>query len=58
MKYDVILFEGDNLADYNDIDTQTIQFHDVSEDDLLWMMRLAAREQNMFVCCLPRLGAE
>lgn len=58
MKYDVLLFAWDNLADSADIDTQTIWFYAISEDDLLWMMRLAAREQGVFVCCLPHMGEE
>lgn len=55
MKFDVIIFKGDNLADYAEPDTPAIRFDDVSEDKLGVLMELAARQGNLFVCCLPYL---
>ena len=53
MKFDVIIFKGDSLADYAEPDTPAIRFDDVSEDKLVVLMALAARQESMFVCCLP-----
>ena len=53
MKFDVIIFEGDKLADYAEPDTPAIRFDDVSEEKLGVLMELAARQESMFVCCLP-----
>lgn len=53
MKFDVTIFKGDNLADYAEPDTPAIRFDDVSEDKLGVLMELAARQENLFVCCLP-----
>ena len=56
MKFDVIIFEGNRLADYAEPDTPAIRFDDVSEDKLVVLMELAARQDSLFVCCLPYLG--
>lgn len=53
MKFDVIIFEGDRLADYAEPDTPAIRFDDVSEEKLGVLMELAARQKRMFVCCFP-----
>ena len=53
MNFDVIIFEGDGLADYAEPDTPAIRFDDVSEEKLGVLMELAARQKRLFVCCLP-----
>ena len=53
MKFDVIIFEGDRLADYAEPDTPAIRLNDVSEEKLGVLMELAARQKHLFVCCLP-----
>ncbi len=55
MKFDVIIFEGDRLADYAEPDTPAIRFDDVSEEKLGVLMELAACQKRLFVCCLPYL---
>ena len=53
MKFDVVIFEGDNLVDFAEPDTPAIRFDDVSEEKLGVLMELAARQKRLFVCCLP-----
>lgn len=53
MKFDVVIFEGDNLVDFAEPDTPTLRFDGVDKNELNTLMVLAARHEHMFVCCLP-----
>jgi hypothetical protein len=55
MKFDAVIFEGDNLANFADPDIPSIRFYDVNNDELKMLMLLAARQKHMFICCLPYL---
>lgn len=56
MKFDVIIFKGDNLADYAEPDTPKLRFNGVDKDELETMMSIFGRQEHMFICCLPYLG--
>ena len=53
MKFDVVIFEGNNLADYAVPYTPTLRFNGADEDEVETLMLLAARQEHMFICCLP-----
>ena len=53
MKFDVVIFKGDNLADFSEPDTPTLRFNGVDNDELETLTRLVARQEHRCICCLP-----
>ena len=53
MKFDVVIFKGDNLEDYAEPDTPALRFDGVYKDELETLMLLVSRQEHIFICCLP-----
>lgn len=55
MKFDVILFAGETLADFDVDENSGIRLNDMTSEEAEQLYRMVSEHKGVFMCCLPFL---